>query len=93
MYISQSFYHTPIMIRKNIGYLIIKKLSSMRDLARIIADCSLTETKEEILKMYKEATKNKFGFLLIDLQASKYYQNFELIKDCNNNIDDTPKKK
>jgi len=83
MYLSQSFYQTPIMIRKNIGYLVIKKLSSANDLVRIIKESSITESKESLMEMYKDCTKDKFSWLLIDLEKSRYYNNFDLIKDSN----------
>ena len=67
------------MIRKNIGYLIIKKLSSLNDLARIIKECSITESKESVLQMYKDSTKEKFSWLLIDLIKSKFYNGFNEI--------------
>jgi len=88
LYLSQSFYQTPKMIRQNVGYLFIKKLSSMNDLARIIRECSLTESKEEVLEMYKLSTKDKFGWLMIDLQKSRYLNGFELIKDVNATTED-----
>jgi len=83
MYLSQSFYQTPIMIRKNIGYLVIKKLSSANDLSRIIKETSISETKESLMEMYKLATKEKFSWLMINLEKSRYYKDFELIKDSN----------
>jgi len=79
MYLSQSFYQTPILIRRNIGYLVIKKLSSMNDLARIVKECSLTESKEFVMSLYNEATKEKFSWLMLNLEKSRYYSGFEMI--------------
>jgi len=83
IYISQSFYQTPIMIRKNIGYLIIKKMSSTQDLKRIVNETSMSITTDFLLQLYKDAVKNQANWLLCDLQKSRYYNGFELIHDCN----------
>lgn len=77
MYLSQSFYQTPILIRRNINFLVIVKLSSVNDLARIIKECALTETKDQLMGMYKEATSVQMRWLMIDMKNTKYYYGFE----------------
>lgn len=79
IYISQSYYDVPKIIRKNLNYLIIKQLSSMSDLARIMREYSLGLEREEIIAMYENATENKTDFLLVDLDADvkdRFRKNF-----------------
>lgn len=71
IYISQSFYAVPKLIRDNISYLIIKQVSSMRNLTMICRECSLGIEKKQLKKIYDDATKSKQDFLMIDLEGDK----------------------
>lgn len=71
IYISQSFYQVPKLIRDNINYLIIKQVSSMKNLTMICRECSLGIDKKMLKKIYDDATKEKSDFLLIDLEGNK----------------------
>jgi len=82
VYISQSYYRVPKTIRANINYLILKKISSNRDLSMILSDSSLGVTRKQLLSIYKFATSSKFDFLLIDIDADeneKFRKNFNEI--------------
>jgi ABC-type dipeptide/oligopeptide/nickel transport system ATPase component len=80
IYISQSYYAVPKMIRKNLNYLIIKQLSSLQDLFRIMREYSLGDNKVQLKKIYDNATSdNKQDFLLVDLDAppeNRFRKNF-----------------
>ena len=71
IYISQSFYAVPKLIRDNINYLIIKQVSSMKNLTMICRECSLGIDKKQLKKIYEDATQKKQDFLLIDLEGDK----------------------
>lgn len=71
IYISQSFYAVPKLIRDNISYLIIKQVSSMKNLTMICRECSLGIEKKQLKKIYDDATQTKQDFLLIDLEGDK----------------------
>jgi hypothetical protein len=82
IYISQSFYAVPKLIRDNISYLIIKQVSSMKNLTMICRECSLGIDKAQLKKIYDDATKSKQDFLLIDLEGDKderFRKNFDEI--------------
>lgn len=82
IYISQSFYAVPKLIRDNISYLIIKQVSSMKNLTMICRECSLGIEKAQLKKIYDDATKSKQDFLLIDLEGDKderFRKNFDEI--------------
>jgi ABC-type dipeptide/oligopeptide/nickel transport system ATPase component len=71
IYISQSFYQVPKLIRDNINYLIIKQVSSMKNLTMICRECSLGIDKKQLKDIYDDATQSKQDFLLIDLEGNK----------------------
>jgi ABC-type dipeptide/oligopeptide/nickel transport system ATPase component len=71
IYISQSFYAVPKLIRDNISYLIIKQVSSMKNLTMICRECSLGIDKKQLKNIYDDATETKQDFLLIDLEGDK----------------------
>ena len=82
IYISQSFYAVPKLIRDNISYLIIKQVSSMKNLTMICRECSLGIDKKQLKEIYDDATKSKQDFLLIDLEGDKderFRKNFDEI--------------
>jgi hypothetical protein len=67
VYISQSYYAIPKMIRNNLTYIILKQVSSMRNLQMIMKEYGLGLKKKVIEKMYEESVAN-YGFLMIDLE-------------------------
>lgn len=67
IYISQSFYHIPKLIRNNVNYIILKQVSSQRNLDMIMKDFSIGVKKEDAHAMYKDATADFTSFLLLDL--------------------------
>lgn len=71
VYISQSFYHIPKLIRNNVNYIILKQVSSQRNLDMIMKDFSIGVSKENAHAMYKDATKEFTSFLLLDLDNPK----------------------
>jgi len=79
MFLSQSSYNTPKVIRQNINYCVILKLGGTRDVNSILRECSIGLTKDELLYMYQQATKQKFDVFIINLDTSsneRYRHNF-----------------
>jgi hypothetical protein len=85
VYISQSYFAVPPIIRKNLNYLIIKRLANLPDLFRIMREYSLGVDKSVLLKLYEDTTShNKQDFLLVDLDAEpedRFRKNFNDIYD------------
>jgi hypothetical protein len=81
LYLTQSYYKVPKVVRLQTDYIFIIKVSGAKDLNMILSEYSLTATKQQLQKMYTYACINsEFGsFFLIDLQASQdktYRKNF-----------------
>jgi hypothetical protein len=73
----------PQIIRKNLNYLIIKRLANIPDLFRILREYSLGIDKDKLLKLYENSiSNNKQDFLLVDLDAEpedRFRKNFNEI--------------
>lgn len=72
IYLSQSYYRIPKVIRNNCSYMVILKLSGNREVNMILSEFGLGVSREQLLGMYEFATKEKFSPLLIDLEEEPY---------------------
>jgi hypothetical protein len=62
-YLSQNYFQIPtLIIRRQFNYVIILKLSGSRDMKAIIQNYSLGLNADKIVKLYKDATREKFNF-------------------------------
>jgi len=87
IFISQSFFRIPKIIRNNCSYMVLLKLSGNREINVILSEYGLGITKDQLIKIYEYATKEKFSPLIIDLEADKdnrFRKGFDEILDINN---------
>jgi hypothetical protein len=68
IFISQSYFKIPKIIRNNCSYMVLLKLSGNREVNLILSEFGLGITKEELLALYKYATQEKFSPLIIDME-------------------------
>jgi len=71
VFISQSYFKIPTVIRQNCSYLVLLRLSGVRDARLILSELSLGVTKEQLMGLYEYATDTKFSPLIVDLAAPK----------------------
>ena len=71
IFISQSYFKIPKIIRNNCSYMILLKLSGQREVNIILSEFGLGVTKEQLMELYEYATAEKFSPLIIDLEADK----------------------
>ena len=79
MYLTQSYFRCPKTIRLQANYIILKKLSSTRDLTNILDDFNLGVSKDKLLQLYKEATRDRKDFLMVDIDTEpehRFRKNF-----------------
>ncbi len=79
-YLSQSYFAIPKIIRQNCTFLVLLKLSGARELNLILSEGGLGIDKNELLRIYKEATAEKFSPLIIDYEAEagkRYRKGFD----------------
>ena len=92
-YLSQSYYDIPKIIRKNMNYLIILKLSGERELSTILRNYSLGLEPKDLMAIYKDAVKVKFNFLKVAVSApdnrkfSKNWTDFYKVSDSDSEDD------
>jgi hypothetical protein len=72
IFISQSFFKIPKIIRNNCSYMVLLKLSGNREVNMILSEFGLGVSKEELIELYEYATREKFSPLLIDMEADKF---------------------
>jgi len=70
IFLSQSFFRIPKIIRNNCNYMVILKLSGNREVNMILSEFGLGITKDELLQIYEYATAEKFSPLVIDMDES-----------------------
>lgn len=71
VFISQSFFRIPKMIRNNCNYMVILKLSGQREVNIILSEFGLGVTKEQLTDLYQYATREKFSPLVIDMEGER----------------------
>ena len=74
VYLSQSYFGVPKMIRMNLNYLIIKRLNTSQDLFRMMREYSLGVSKDALLDLYQHSIqefvsepKDRFRFNFLDV--------------------------
>tara|TARA_R110000751_G_scaffold75692_1_gene152376 strand:+ start:366 stop:1136 length:771 start_codon:yes stop_codon:yes gene_type:complete len=68
IFISQSFFKIPKIIRNNCSYMVLLKLSGNREVNLILSEFGLGVTKDQLLELYQFATREKFSPLIIDME-------------------------
>lgn len=71
IYLSQSYYTIPKNIRRNANYFCIYAGMGASDKDNMFRDLGESLSKEEFLAMYNEATKEPYGFLVVDQKTTK----------------------
>ena len=85
VYLSQSYFAVPKMIRMNLNYLIIKRLNTLQYLFRMMREYSLGVSKDVLADLYQHSIQdNKQDFLLVDLEPKDRFRfNFLDVYDLN----------
>jgi hypothetical protein len=72
IYLTQSWYKVPKIIRLQANYVILRKIQSTRDLNMLLKDTSLGMSSEELIALYEHCVGNSItDFLFIDLENSE----------------------
>jgi hypothetical protein len=71
IFLSQSYFKIPKIIRNNCSYMVLLKLSGNREVNTILSEFGLGVTKDQLLALYEFSTKEKFSPLIIDMEADK----------------------
>ena len=80
IFISQSYFKIPKVIRNNCSYMVLLKLSGQREVNLILSEFGLGITKDELMEFYQYATREKFSPLIIDMEgdpADRFRKGFD----------------
>lgn len=75
VYISQSYYQTPKIIRTQCNYIVLKKINSNKDLSLILSEFPIDRTLDEIKQIYHNCSKGIQQFLFIDINKNTFHCN------------------
>ncbi len=87
IFLSQSFFRIPKIIRNNCNYMVLLKLSGQREVNIILSEFGLGVTKEQLLAIYNFATRDAMQPLIIDMNeqpSNRFRKGFLQIIDVNN---------
>jgi len=76
VYISQSYFAIPKIIRQQANYIILKKINSTKDLSLILKEFPIDIKLEDLKRIYLEASKGIEQFLLIDINKNEFRKNW-----------------
>jgi hypothetical protein len=76
LYLSQSYFDIPPIIRKNCSYIIFMKIGGLRQVNTILRDFALGCSKEQLTGMYEYATDEKMIPFIIDNETSDMLNKF-----------------
>ena len=83
MFLSQAYFLIDKVIRQNVNYIILKRVSSMRNLRIIASDFGLSADADKIIRLYKSVISSPdiVDFFMIDCIKSQFRKNFEVINE------------
>jgi len=70
IYLTQSYFKCPRVVRMNVNYIILKKVGSTKDLTCILREYSLGVDLDQLKNIYKKNVVSMTDFLLIDLDTT-----------------------
>jgi len=79
VYISQSFFGTPKIVRQNINYVWLGKGMTRRDIRLVLSEFSISLSVDELEQIYNNLTKENMNFMLIDLNKKQIKKNINNI--------------
>jgi len=80
VYISQSYFAIPKLIRQQANYIVLKKINSSKDLVLILREFPLDIKLDELKSIYASASKGIEQFLMIDINRSEFRKNYTVIR-------------
>jgi hypothetical protein len=66
IYISQSFFGTPKLIRQNVNYVWLGRGMSKRDLRLVLSEFAMGLSVDELERVYNDITREPMNFMMID---------------------------
>lgn len=77
IYISQNYFGTPTLIRRNVNYIALGKGINKRDLRLILSEYSIDLNLDDFTHLYFQYTREKMNFILIDTLENNIRHNIK----------------
>lgn len=94
MYLTQSYYSAPKVIRSQCNYILLKKISSTNDLLMILREYSLQIDVDQLKQMYTECTRDKLDWLMIAVENppnERFWHNYTKLNSNTLQSEETPR--
>ena len=85
MYLSQSYFKIPLIVRQNSNYLVVLGIGNKRSISMMLNEVAIGASKEQLMGMFKEATREKLHFLLVCIEETNPLLKFRI--DFNGALD------
>lgn len=69
LYLTQSYFNTPTLLKKQCNYIILLNVGSKRELIELAKTYATDIDFDEFVKLYKDCTAEAFSFMTIDLKT------------------------
>lgn len=70
IYMTQSYFNTPPLLRKQLNYVILLNVNNQRELQEIAKTYATDIDYKEFKEMYKECTQEQWGFMVLDMKTT-----------------------
>jgi len=80
IYISQSYFGTPKIVRQNVNYIALGRGINIRDLRMILSEYSVDLNLDELKDLYFQITKKPMTFMLFDFVKNNIRENINNVK-------------
>ena len=77
VYITQSFFGTPKIIRQNVNYIFLGRGMTKRDLRLVLSEFAMGMSVNDLEHYYSSTTNEKMNFLMIDLNKRNLRKNIK----------------
>jgi len=77
IYISQSYFATPKLIRQNVNYVSLGRGITKRDLRLILSDFPIPLSIDQLERYYNDITRNAMSFILLDFVGRNLRHNIQ----------------
>lgn len=70
MYLTQSFFNTPPLLKKQVNYIILLNVNNQRELQEISKTYATDIDYKEFKQMYKDCIAEQWGFMVLDMKTT-----------------------
>lgn len=84
MYLTQSYFSSPKVVRINCNVIILKKVQALRDLNMILSEYALAQPIDQLVSIHSVCTQNPLDWLMIKMDnppGEQFFHNYDLFDE------------